>query len=69
MSFVEQYRKECIEVFFENTNNLKCFGIWKKEIKKRIGTKITADKLIDLGDELRDIFLKTGKKERNTKPH
>jgi hypothetical protein len=63
MNLIEHVRKLTIEDFFNSVDTFKnCWDTWRNEITKRLGTNYTATEIIDLGDNLSDIFNSTNPK-------
>ena len=56
---VENLRKLSIKKIFEVPTFKKSFPVWKEEIKKRNGTDLNAEKILNIGSDLREIFQKT----------
>ena len=62
---VENLRKLSIKKIFEVPTFKKSFPVWKEEIKKRNGTDLNAEKILNIGSDLREIFQKTSEKGRS----
>ena len=62
---VENLRKISIKKIFEVPTFKKSFPVWKEEIKKKNGTDLNAEKILNIGSDLREIFQKTSEKGRS----
>ena len=56
----DQLRKLALENVFSTPTFRACWQIWEPEIKRILGTNYTENDIINLGDQLSDIFRSTG---------
>ena len=54
------FREITVKKLFTTGTLANCWPTWQTEIRNRIGTNYNADDLINLGDQLSDIFRATG---------
>ncbi|MEH0153599.1 hypothetical protein V6R21_05760 [Limibacter armeniacum] len=59
MNLIESLRKRTIDQLFKVESFEKHWERWQVEIENKLGDEITAEKLIDLGDHLSEIFQTT----------
>lgn len=59
-NLIELFRERSVKSCFSLSAFVNGWGTWKSEIQNQIGTNLTANKIINLGDSLSTIFTKTG---------
>ena len=59
-SIPDIYRKRAVENLFDTNTFKNCWGTWQPEIIKRLGKNFTEIEILNLGDQLSEIFRTTG---------